>query len=128
MRLITRDDILMGRDDKFPLDADQERNLATLLNALHALESHYGELPRVTSGYRPEAINAQVPGAAKKSNHIKCLAVDFDDPVGAMGFWCLNNLETLEKCGLYLEHPDFTDGWCHLQAAAPKSKRRVFRP
>lgn len=33
---------------------------------------------RVNCGYRDPAVNARVPGAAKKSQHMECWAVDFE--------------------------------------------------
>lgn len=34
----------------------------------------------------------------------------------------------LEEHGLYREHPDSTEGWCHLTTRAPHSGRRTFKP
>lgn len=126
--MLTRDDILMGRDKLFPLTDEMEGNLSKLLAALHLLQPVCPEELIVTSGYRPPSINATIPGAAKKSNHMVCLACDFHDPTGAVGKWCAANLEVLEAVGLWLEHPLSTPGWCHLQAAAPRSGHRMFIP
>jgi hypothetical protein len=38
------------------------------------------------------------------------------------------NLAVLEELQLWLEHPDATPGWCHLQILPPRSGRRVFYP
>jgi len=128
MKLLTRDDILMGRDKAYPIDEIQSANVDRLLSALHQLQLALETDLVVSSGYRPEAINAAVKGAAKRSNHIACLAVDLHDPDGALDTWCLENQKALELCGLWLEHPDSTPNWCHLQCVPPKSGRRVFRP
>lgn len=80
------------------------------------------------SGWRPPAVNAATKGAAKKSNHMLGLADDLFDPDGALDAWCLANLPVLEEVGLWLEHPDATPEWCHLQIRAPRSGNRVFRP
>lgn len=125
--MITRDEVLMGRDKQFPLNNTQEANLQHLLKCLNQFRDIYGKPMTVSSGYRPEAINSTVPGAAKKSNHIICLACDFKDD-GSLDKFCMDNLDVLEKCGLYLESPASTIGWCHLQAIAPKSGKRVFNP
>jgi hypothetical protein len=126
--MITREEILMGRDKIVPLSQEQEDNLEHLLECLNKLRTAYGKPMYVSSGYRPEAINSKVKGAAKKSNHIMCLACDFKDLDGSLDEWCLQNLDILEECGLYLESPMHTPNWCHLQAIPPKSGKRIFIP
>jgi len=82
----------------------------------------------ISSGYRPAAINAATPGAAKKSKHMICAAVDLGAAGGhAFALWCLQNESALAMCDLYLEHPDDTPTWCHLQCIPPGSGKRVFR-
>lgn len=125
---ISREEVLMGRDKVFPLNEEQEANLTHLLECLNKFRELYGKPMIVSSGYRPEAINVNVKGAAKKSNHIMCLACDFKDLDNKLDDWCLENLDILTQCGLYLESPQHTPGWCHLQAKAPKSGNRVFIP
>ncbi len=82
----------------------------------------------VSSGWRPATINAAVPGAAINSRHIHCLAIDLNDRDGQLDAWCMAHPEALEEFGLWLEHPDATPGWCHLQTRAPRSGNRVFEP
>lgn len=125
---ISKAEILMGRDVKYPLDQEQLDNLNKLLVAVNKFRTYYGKPMTVSSGYRPAEINAKVKGAAKKSNHMKCLAVDFRDSDGAIDKFCMDNLHILEDCGLYLEHPEATPGWCHLQCVPPRSGNRVFKP
>jgi len=95
-------------------------------NKLLAIRSlpHYG----VASGWRPAAYNASVPNAAKKSKHITCQAIDLRDPDGSIDAWCTANTHILVEIGLWLEHPDATPGWCHVQTIPPKSGNRIFRP
>jgi hypothetical protein len=81
----------------------------------------------VSSGWRPAAVNATIKGAAPKSNHLTGRAVDLADPDRSIGRWCIDNQNALEKVGLWLEHPDDTPTWCHLQTVSPKSGNRVFR-
>jgi len=83
---------------------------------------------KVTSGWRPATINATVPGAAHGSKHLSCLAIDLEDRNGALDAWCLAHPDVLEELGLWLEHPDATPGWCHLQTQPPRSGSRVFYP
>lgn len=126
--MLTLNDFLMGREVEYPLTDEQLSNAHRMLGVLTALEQLIGIDFKIVSGYRPPAINARIAGAAPKSKHMDCLAADINDPAGAIAFWCLNNLEMLAKLGLWMEHPDYTDGWVHLQGVAPKSGRRVFRP
>lgn len=126
--MITRDEVLMGRDKQFPLSQEQEDNLANLLIALNKFRAIYGKPMKVSSGYRPAAINATVKGAAKMSAHTSCEACDFVDKDGLLDEWCLDNIKVLEECGLYLESPQHTVGWCHLAIRRPKSGNRIFIP
>lgn len=118
----------MGRDKNYPLNEEQSQNLQKLLVAVNLFRLHYGKPMFVSSGYRPAAINAKTKGAAKKSNHMSCLACDFKDTDGAIDKFCTDNLNILEACGLWLENPDSTPGWSHLQCVGPKSGKRIFIP
>ena len=125
--MITRDEILMGREKAHPLSKAQEANLERLLKAANEVRKAYGKPMVVSSGYRPAAINAAV-GGAKRSNHMECLAVDFRDTDGSLVLWCLNNLALLKSIGFYMEDPRWTKGWVHLQIIAPRSGKRIFIP
>jgi hypothetical protein len=125
--MITRDEVLMGRDKEFPLNSELEKNLEILLKALNKFRAIYGKPMVVSSGYRPGKHNKSA-GGALKSNHVICLACDFQDSDGKLDDFCLKNQSILESCGLWLEHPMATPGWVHLQAVAPRSGRRVFIP
>lgn len=118
----------MGRDAQYPLTPEMEQNLTKLLTAINKLRTAYGKPMYVSSGYRPAAINASVAGAAKKSNHMVCLAVDFKDADRQISKWCLQNLSKLEEYGLWMEAPLSTPTWTHLQVVPPKSGKRVFNP
>lgn len=126
--MITRDEILMGRDKLAPLIGPMEVNLEKLLRAVNKFRAVYGKPMKVTSGYRPAAINSQTKGAAPKSNHMICLAVDFADKDGKLAEFCLNNLKLLEDFGIWIEDPKHTKGWVHMQAVPPRSGNRVFIP
>jgi hypothetical protein len=126
--MISREEVLMGREVAAPLSAEQANNLDNiLLPALNKFRARRGLPMIVSSGYRPPEINEEV-GGAPNSNHCKCLACDFKDPDGALDEYCLDNQDVLVECGLWLESPSFTDGWCHLQAVPPRSGNRVFIP
>lgn len=125
--LLTRDDILMGRDKQFPLTPELQANLGHLLANLNKFAVRYNKKLVVTSGYRPAGYNTAAGGAVH-SNHMVCLACDFHDPDGAIDAFSEANLQVLADCGLYLEDPAHTPGWCHLQAVAPHSGNRIFIP
>lgn len=127
------EDYWMGRDKQYAdaLTREIELNAADLVGRCNMLAKELPfPLPRVTSGWRPPAVNAGVKGAAKRSNHMTGNAVDFAGV--EMARWCFANLPVLERLGLWLEHPDATvgtnGGWTHLQRVPPRSGRRVFRP
>jgi uncharacterized protein YcbK (DUF882 family) len=126
--MISKAEILMGRDKAHPLDQECQENLQKLLTAVNLLRKHYGKPMFVSSGYRPAAINAKVKGAAKKSNHMICAAVDFRDVDRKLSEFCMKNLHILEACGLWLEDPAATPTWLHVQIYPPRSGRRVFKP
>jgi len=128
--MITKQELLMGRDKTNATEYSQEisDNLDKLLVALNKFRSAFGKPMTVSSGWRPPSVNANVPGAAKKSNHMLGLACDFKDIDGSLDAFCATNLKLLESCGLYLEDPKSTPGWCHLQCVPPKSGKRIFQP
>ena len=75
-------------------------------------------------GFRPQSC----PIGAPHSAHKEALAVDRYDPLGEIDTWCLNNLDKLEQCGIYLEAPVSTKGWSHWTVRAPASGHQVFFP
>lgn len=79
---------------------------------------------RLYGGFRPQACTV---GAAH-SNHKEGRAVDRWDPLGKIDAWCMEHLDILEECGIWIEHPDRTIGWSHWQNVPPHSGRRVFYP
>jgi len=123
---ITEKEYLMGRDAAAPLTPDMQQNMEKLLIAVNLLRDLYGKPMRVSSGYRPAAVNSTTPGASKTSCHLTCEACDFADPDRKLIQWCLRNLDILAKAGLYMESPINTPTWVHLQVRAPKSGKRVF--
>ena len=122
-KLILPTEYLMGRDKDHPLTMAQAYNMADLLARVNWLISKVGGEYLVTSGYRPAAINAAV-GGARLSAHTTCQAVDLAG--NELARELQKNTQLLEECGLYLEHPDYTARWSHLQARP--TKNRVFRP
>lgn len=130
--MISRDEILKGRDRDYPLDAELTTNLDKLLIAVNQIRQAWGKPLIVTSGYRPGHYNKSARGA-KRSAHMTCEAVDFQDGDGSFAAWCLSNLKLLEEAGLYMESPLYTHEppgkrWVHLQTRRPPSGNRVFIP
>lgn len=111
------------------LTDEVKSNINDLITRVNTLLIELGvKQVTVSSGFRPSAVNAGVKGAAKKSNHLIGKALDLYDPKGELDKLFMSNLKTLEKHGLYLEHPDATVGWAHLQSVTPRSGNRVFKP
>ncbi len=133
---------LMGRDQQFGhlFGSDLRKNALVTIEAANALlvlakaagvslESSPRTGNIVSSGWRPAAVNEATPGAAVRSKHITCQAVDLYDPDGDLDDWALSVAETvLKDLGLWLEHPAATKGWMHVQTVPPRSGRRVFYP
>lgn len=119
----------MGRHLQFPDEYQDgfQCNAESLLLKVNGFFEELGVNPRVTSGYRPPSINRKIKGAAKRSHHQTCNAIDVEDINGALGIKA-SDPELLKKHGLYLEDPTYTKGWIHLQDIPPRSGRRIFIP
>lgn len=124
--MITREEVLMGRDKEYPLTPELETNLSRLLTALNKFRAAYGKPMLVTSGYRPGKYN-KAAGGAKKSAHLTLEACDFSDPEGKLASFCIQNLKLLAECGLWMESPAKTKGWVHLQIRSVPGVR-IFEP
>jgi hypothetical protein len=125
--MISRREYLGGRELIEPLTPKKEDNLLKLLGAINMFRTIYGKPMIVTSGYRPESINRAV-GGAKKSKHLTCEAVDISDRNAELAIFCLNRLDILQACGLWIENPEKTPGWVHFQCVPPRSGNIVFNP
>lgn len=140
--MITLPDYWMGRDAQYP-DAmtDAIIDNATLLlgrvnlllswayaeHVTPALDARTGN--HIASGWRPPAINEATSNAAAKSRHITGEAIDLrDNGTRDLARWCLRNLDALEEIGLWMEDPQWTPSWVHLQIQPPGSRRRVYCP
>lgn len=128
--MITVEEYLKGRDKQYPTEftVDLRINAQATIQKVNDLLDVFGQERRVTSGWRPAAVNAATPGAAKFSRHMTCEACDLEDPEGDLDEWCLEHPKNLEEIGLWQEFPGSTKGWCHLQIIQPKSGKRVFYP
>lgn len=128
--MIYLSDYFMGRDSAYAdeLTPELRSNAMTTVGRANSILVAFGADRRVTSGWRPAAVNAGTPGAAMNSKHMTCQAIDLSDPDGDLDEWCMAHPEVLEDIGFWQEHPASTKGWCHLQIIPPKSGNRVFFP
>jgi hypothetical protein len=134
--VITLTDYWQGRDrehaaaltDEIRARAADTVARANLLVSSYRMLTKDAEPRRVNSGWRPPSVNAATPGAAARSKHMTGEAIDIADPDGDLDEWCMDHQDVLLSCGLWLEHPSATKGWCHVQIVPPKSGKRVFYP
>lgn len=135
-------DYFMGRDLAYPqrLTDEIRTNAAELLgrvnllltwalrdNVRPALDAR--TVSHVASGWRPPEINDATANAAKQSRHLTGEAIDLrDNGTRDLARWCLRNLDALEEIGLWMEDPQWTPTWLHLQIVPPSSRRRVYCP
>jgi hypothetical protein len=122
---VTKTEFLKGRDSEYPLSEELEKNMVDILFRINKLRHEYGKPFVISSGYRPGKYNKKA-GGAKKSAHVTCQAIDIVDKDKELAKWCIRNVELLEKLGLYMENPDYTPTWVHLQTRPTKS--RIFKP
>lgn len=140
--MIIPDDYWMGRNISHPADLTPaiRKNVAELLGRVNLLLAWaYGDGVRpaldrttgnhVASGWRPPAINDATSNAAAKSRHLTGEAIDLrDSGTRDLARWCLKNEEALQEIGLWMEDPQWTPTWVHLQIVPPGSRRRVYCP
>lgn len=108
------------------LTEEQVHNVIKLLYVVNQLRDAWGKPLTVNSGYRNPEHNKKI-GGAPRSNHLLCSAIDLGDKDGSLKAWLTaNDNEMLEKFDLYMEHPDDTKTWAHVQINPPKSGKRVF--
>lgn len=130
--MITKNELLMGRDKTHSSEYTQEisDNIDKLLIPLNKIRELYGKPMQVSSGWRPVAINKAV-GGASKSNHTLGLACDFKDPDGLIDAFLKECDEKgiLKQLGLWLENPEKTIGWAHLDIKdRGDRKSNIFNP
>lgn len=139
--LISQEDYYQNRDVEYAeeLTKEMQENATVLLEKVNGMlnymkvkEEFWENLPKkVSSGWRPKAVNTKA-GGGKKSAHLDCRAIDIvDDKEQSLCMELQRYPEVLEKFGLYMEDPKYTKGkftnWTHLQTRPTKSGR-IFRP
>ena len=136
MKPLTLDSYWMGRDVSHASEltaeirsnaAETVRRINLILDA-YALRTGDTRQRSFNSGWRPAAINAATPGAAKTSKHMLALAGDVSDSDGALDAWCSSNdgKAALILHKLWMEHPSNTPGWTHFQTVPPRSGNLIF--
>lgn len=133
----------LGSTSMAELPKDIAANVKSLIEAINAVLSKFGSSRKITSGYRSiddhhriynkiNANRAKTGLPALKipmgSAHLSGLAIDLEDANGDLDKWCIENIDWLTEKGVYIEHPDHTKGWCHMQLRAPKSGNNPFIP
>lgn len=110
-------------------------NAIILLDKVNSLLGELGiQKSDVTSGWRPAAINAKTPNAAKRSAHMISKAVDIlDNHNQDLAKLIASRPDLLRKYDLFLENPDSTRGvnqnWVHLDFMARSDRpSRIFLP
>ena len=130
--VITLDQYFMGRRELYPNEFAQyiSDNAVLLLKVVNPFLLELGITEaEVTSGWRPNSLNATVPNAVQHSNHTIGKAVDIKDVDGKLDNLFRAHPELLRQYGLFLESPDSTPGWSHLDIATRTDRpSRIFLP
>lgn len=72
-------------------------------------------------------VESKVPRTA----HMTGEAIDLNDPDGKLDDWLMDTEEgkkAVKELDLYIEHKNYTSGWCHVQIRKTKSGNRYFIP
>lgn len=89
-------------------------NAKKLLEKVNAFLAELGVTSvKVSSGFRPSAVNSGIPNAAKRSLHMSGLAIDLEDADESLDTLGRKNNALKRKYGIWQEHPDHTKKWCH---------------
>ena len=102
-------------------------NAEILCGRVNQLIAAFGEDRGLRSGWRPAAVN-HAAGGATRSKHMSGHAVDIEDNDGRLDAFCGQNVGLLAQLGLWLEAPEYTESWTHIQCVPPRSGRRFFIP
>lgn len=109
-----------------------QNNLNILYDRLKEVQDAYGKNLVITSGLRSneqqEELRLQGKTNAIHSKHLAGAAVDILDEDGSLSKWVSENLDLMEKIGLWMEDFNYTHGWVHFQMMAPFSGKRIFIP
>lgn len=133
--MITLEEYWMGRDKThsgeltYGIRAAADELVAKVNTLLQYAAADGVPINGVASGWRPAGINDITSNAAKHSKHLTGHGVDLRDiPSRAFARWCLRNQDLLIEIGLWMEDPQWTNTWVHLQSIPPGSGKRVYIP
>jgi phosphate uptake regulator len=84
----------------------------------------------VSSGWRPQAINKIITGAAKNSHHMTGKAIDLvDSREQELARKIESRPDLLDKHQLWMEDRYATPGWVHLDIGSRSPRKvRIFKP
>ncbi len=105
-------------------------NINKLILAVNAFLTEVGITnASISSGFRPSDVNANIPNAAKRSLHMRGLALDLVDSDGKLDQLFASKPELLRKYGLWLEDPASTINWTHCDIGQRLDRpSRIFKP
>lgn len=130
--MITIKSYFMGRDLTHANELTEEimANAQVLVERINDLlqRANRSDIQEVRSGWRPRDLNDATPDAATASRHLSGEAVDLPDNDRTLATWCVDNLDDLQDIGLWMESPQYTPTWVHLQCVPPKSGKTVYIP
>lgn len=105
----------------------EENITSEMLSKINEIRHDWGKPITIVSGRRcmkhTEALRKKGIPAALKSAHLEGLAVDVLRTDELLEFITAN----LEKYNIWMENPEFTPSWIHIQIRPVKGKR-VFNP
>lgn len=113
-------------------NSTQVAELSLLSQALHELRLLFAEPMLATNGYRSRRLNIAV-GGALDSAHMYGMAVDFAEYTSnrRLARFFLSHQNLMEKHGLWMEDPQWTPSWVHIQTrpiVGLPAGIRYFRP
>lgn len=150
----TADEILKKSGIKFiDLPESDKANLTKLVEVVNKLGTMVPDNlkgPRkCNSGYRssadqfriykdrakkkqaPFADGVYVESKVPRTAHMTGEAIDLKDQDGKLDDWLMDTEEgkkAVKELDLYIEHKNYTSGWCHVQIRKTKSGNRYFIP
>jgi len=101
-------------------------NLADFARRLELIRITIARPMIITSGYRCPELNMIARGRSKSAHMEGRAAHIADDRERTLARFCLANANLLRTAGLWLENPEATPGWIHLQSRPAAA--RVFNP
>lgn len=119
------------RESSKELTQEVHNNITRLLEAVNSfLKELNVDSVKVSSGFRPSDVNAKIANAAKRSLHTQGLAIDLQDSDGKLDELFIKHPDLMKKYGIFLEHPDDTKSWSHIDISPTRKDRpsRVFKP